>query len=315
MPRASRGAFTLVELLVVITIIGILIALLLPAVQAAREAARRMRCANGLKQIGLALHNYHSAHRVFPPGAITRLAVSACPLVGNETNDPGAPWSVLIAPFMEDTAQFEKYDFRKSFADLHWTTGAGNWRVQFQHNPKYHCPSDPNSTPGACNTNYFACQGGGVTPMCRATGDSGRVFFQNGIFFNNSSVRLADITDGSSNVFLVGETKYCPCKGSAVSPDAYVSWDSGLRVYADASMSYTTVLCAAMEQINSSNIDPAKAYPATVSTRTFGSNHPGGCHFAMADASVHFLSQTIDLQLYRELGIRDDNLPVQGFSH
>jgi prepilin-type N-terminal cleavage/methylation domain-containing protein/prepilin-type processing-associated H-X9-DG protein len=312
MTHERNSGFTLVELLVVIAIIGILIALLLPAVQSAREAARRMGCANNLKQIGLAMQNYHSAHQVFPPGAITRLAISNCQLVGDESADAGAPWGVMIAPYLEDSAQFQKYDFRKSFAPLHWNTGSGNWAVQFRPNPKYHCPSDPNSTADSPNTNYYGCQGGGATPLCRAGGDAARVFFQNGIFFNNSSVKIAHVTDGSSNVFLVGETKYCPHKLSAVSTDAYVSWDSGLRVYAGGTMAYVTVLCAAMEQINSSTIDPSKTYPASVSTRTFGSRHPGGCHFAMADASVHFLAETIDLTLFRGLGVRDDSAPVGG---
>lgn len=314
MRRTRRGAFTLVELLVVIAIIGILIALLLPAVQAAREAARRMHCTNNLKQMGLAMHNYHASHNVFPPGAITRLPADTCPLNGNESTDSGAPWSVMIAPFMEDNAQYQKYDFRKPFAGVAYVSGATtNRSVQFTPNPKYHCPSDPNSTPDSPNTNYLACQGGGDTPACYS-GNSypNRVFFTNGIFYNNSSVREGDVKDGTSNVFLIGETKYCPHKLSSVSGTAYVSWDSGLRVCGGCS--YVTVLCATMEQINSSNVNPAETYSADVSTRTFGSKHPGGCHFAMADGSAHFVSETIDLTLYRGLGVRDDGLPVQGLA-
>ncbi len=305
-----RAGFTLVELLVVIAIIGILIALLLPAVQAAREAARRMNCSNNLKQIGLALHNYHSAHQVFPPGGITRLPVSNCELSGAET-DAGPPWSVLIAPLLEDDTRAKQYDFRTSFASTHWATSAGNFAVQFQPNPKYHCPSDPNSTSDSPNTNYYACQGGGSTPLCRASSDTGRVFFQNGIFFNNSKLKVEHVTDGSSNVFLVGETKYCPHKRCPT--DAYTSWDTGLRVYPAGTYSFPSGLCAAMEQINSSKLDPTITYSANVCTRTFGSKHPGGCHFAMADGSVHFLAETIDLTLYRGLGVTNDNQPSGGF--
>ncbi len=129
--------FTLVELLGVIAIIGILIALLLPAVQAAREAARRAQCANNLKQIALALHNYHSAFRTFPPGGITAIPESVCMLTGVPGRDNGAPWSVLILPFLEDQARYNQYDFRKSFASLWWETSAGNHAVQFQPNPKF----------------------------------------------------------------------------------------------------------------------------------------------------------------------------------
>jgi len=319
--RKGRGrgpaAFTLVELLVVIAIIGILIALLLPAVQAAREAARRMTCSNNLKQIGLAMHNYHSAHQVFPPGGITKLPVANCLLDtslagGSETSSAGPNWAILISPYMEDTARYRQYSMGKSFAGTHWVTGAGNFAVQFQPNPKYHCPSDPNSTDDSCNTNYYACQGGGDTPLCRATTVPTRVFFHNGIFHNNSKVKVEHVKDGSSNVFLVGETKYCPHR---LGHEAYTSWDTSLRIYPGGTYSYPSGLCAAMEQINSSTVDPAKTpnYPADIATSTFGSKHTDGCHFAMGDASVHFIAESIDLKVYRGLGAREDNYPPGGF--
>lgn len=313
MTRARNQGFTLVELLVVIAIIGILIALLLPAIQAAREAARRMSCANNLKQIALAIHNYHSTHQVFPPGGITRVPAGNCELVGNEATDAGAPWSVMILPYLEDDARLKTYDFRKSFAPVNANSGAGNFSVQFQPNLKYHCPSDPNSTADSPNTNYYACQGGGGTPLCHGN-TLLRAVFHNGIFFNNSSVRIAQVTDGSSNVLLVGETRYCPHKLSPDYPTWHTSWDSGLRIYPTVDLSWPSGLCAAMQGINSSTLDPAKAYPRSEAPSTFGSRHPGGCHFALADGSVRFLSETIDLSLYRGLGARDDNQPVGGLA-
>ncbi len=136
--RRPLHGFTLVELLVVIAIIGILIALLLPAVQAAREAARRMHCANNLKQIGLALLNYESQHGVFPPGGVTK--TTTCNLSGSEADDSMAPWTVVILPFLEDMARYKEYDLRAAFAPTYRITGATNYSKQFKPNAKFECP-------------------------------------------------------------------------------------------------------------------------------------------------------------------------------
>ena len=142
--RRTLHGFTLVELLVVIAIIGILIGLLLPAVQSAREAARRMQCSNQLKQLGLALHGYHTAHGVFPPGGITKRPRTECLLKGSESTDGGAPWTVMILPYLEGTAQYEQYDFNKPFSSMHWTS-TPNRAVQFRPNAQFQCPTDPTS--------------------------------------------------------------------------------------------------------------------------------------------------------------------------
>jgi prepilin-type N-terminal cleavage/methylation domain-containing protein len=308
--RERRG-FTLVELLVVIAIIGILIALLLPAVQAAREAARRTQCSNNLKQLGLALHNYHSAHKSFPPGGITKLPLSNCLLNGDPASDNGPNWAILILPQLEDQARYDQYDFKATFAGTHWVNTAANFPVQFIPNPKFHCPSDSNSRSDSTNTNYYGCQGGGDTPVCTAPADSRRVFFHNGIFHNNSAIQIAHIRDGTTNTFLLGETKYAP---HIDGHDAYTSWDTGLRVWGNGGeFAFPSGLCAAMEGINSSDFNSTTGWPAHVCTSTFGSTHPGGCHFVMADASVQYVSEHMDLIIYRGLGARADRLPIGGF--
>src|SRR6202011_965831 len=140
--RQARRAFTLIELLVVIAIIGVLIGLLLPAVQKVREAANRLKCTNNLKQIGLALHNYHDAYATFPPGGVTEGPCCETP--------SGAAWTIYILPFLEQDALYRKYDFTKYNEDPE------NALVRTSPVKIYVCPSDldtrvlgkPESGPG-----------------------------------------------------------------------------------------------------------------------------------------------------------------------
>ncbi|HXG12301.1 MAG TPA: DUF1559 domain-containing protein [Gemmataceae bacterium] len=189
-----RSGFTLIELLVVIAIIGVLIALLLPAVQKVRESANRTRCANNLKQIGLALHNYHSAHERFPPGNASPVTMSdvGC-FSGTSTNSPhpGAPWSVFILPYIEQTAIYSQLDITGTFPSSYGDATASPPPTNLNpavYNPIqtsplysridiYQCPAVNrgmlpwvavatvgNPLPGVEQTtmNYFACMGGGL---------------------------------------------------------------------------------------------------------------------------------------------------------
>jgi prepilin-type N-terminal cleavage/methylation domain-containing protein len=194
--RSKKRAFTLVELLVVIAIIGILVGLLLPAVQAAREAARRIQCANNLKQIGLALHNYESTHKRFPPSATVDLSVTQ---TGNN-----ASWGVhgRILPYLEQANLYNAvnlslaWDFQMAIDDL---------KI-----PSYSCPSDPkadesrdpgNNRPVLYPTTYGFNFGTWFvfSPTTRRGG--------NGMFFPNSFLKFRDCTDGSSNTLFASEVK------------------------------------------------------------------------------------------------------------
>ena len=207
--RAKRDGFTLVELLVVVAIIGILIALLLPAVQSAREAARRTQCSNKLKQLALATHNNHVAHRVFPMGVGSeREDTSGRVCRFSEPARQTAPWSILILPYVEQINRHGTFDYTGGFqATLQ--ESSDNEAEQFRPNPYFQCPSDPNSQTSEPNSNYLGVGGGGIDAQgspsddvwCRAGHGccQKRVMFNNGIFFANSGIRIADISDGTTH--------------------------------------------------------------------------------------------------------------------
>ncbi len=208
MKRTCRGSsgFTLVELLVVIAIIGILVALLLPAIQAAREAARRTQCNNNLKQIGVALHNYHDTNKVFPAGYINR----------NPTGDPDWGWAVFIMPFMELDPIYQQLDVGKTQLVQFYNATATAQQIELLQTPikAYRCPSDVTKdlnnlcqfgalTPVPFNiatSNYVASAGGLTTP----TAPSGATDSK-GLFYGNSWRSMRDILDGTSSTLAAGE--------------------------------------------------------------------------------------------------------------
>ncbi len=312
--RRPLHGFTLVELLVVIAIIGILIALLLPAVQAAREAARRAQCSNKLKQIGLAMLNYESQHKVFPPGGITNSTDCAF-VAANWTDYNMSSWTVMILPFLEDMSRYDQYDHGGTFAPTHRVTGAVNYPKQFQPNAKFECPSDPRSGHEWPLNNYFACQGGGATEACHASSAPTRKIFRNGMFFANSHVGFKHLKDGSSNTLMAGESRYMTTKTdtddwAVGNADKWHGWDSAsIRATNAGSWSMPIGIAATNLPINAFD-EPG--WPAM--TSSFSSHHPGGCHFLLADGSTRFVAEHIDLALYRSVGPINDKAPKGGFS-
>jgi len=321
-----KSGFTLVELLVVIAIIGVLIALLLPAVQQAREAARRMQCNNHLKQLGLAFHNYHDTFGNFPPGWIDN----------DQNNESEWGWSVMILPFMEQRALYDTLNPAEE--RLYTVLGSGtNNQLNALQQPleTYRCPSDtaPDTIPydesgtsrqfdsdttpsnfDVPSSNYIANMG-----VCRRGRDSKNT----GVAYGNSGLGFRDITDGSSNTLLLGERAYKigqTYTWAATWIGTRNTDGSGTR-----GTFYNTGIVLFPININNNN-----------GRYSFSSNHPGGANFARCDGSVSFLSETIDfargsfseietngsdvlpsgaeyreMGLFQHLGCRSDGVPIQ----
>ena len=305
--RSPRRGFTLVELLVVIAIIGVLVALLLPAVQAAREAARRMSCSNNLKQIGLALHNYHGAHRVFPPGWMQ----ASTPDVDGGFGERWS-WMVFILPHLEQSAVYDPLNVRD-----------GRQPIPLADDPRaqvvlsvYLCPSDPG---GNFNESY-PDPNGNFYPKSNYPGVHGRgeavstqIRGQNGLFGKASRVRFADILDGSSNTFAVGE-RDARSRGQGVFGtlgDPFRHAAVWIRATPrPGSITPTTQHGRSVAGV-CTDIPGSTRRLNGASSRAFGSAHVGGAHFQMADGSVRFVSESIDPVTYGRLAHRSDGKAVE----
>ena len=286
--RRSPG-FTLIELLVVIAIIAVLIAFLLPAVQQAREAARRTQCKNNLMQIGLALHNYMGAHGVLPPGTQNPTG----PIQSKEDGGYHMGWCTQILPYIDESNAYKLIDFNVSVYDR------ANAPVRNHRISTFLCPSDnSNMAPGM--TNYCGIHNDFETPID---------VDQNGVLFLNSSIRYEDIRDGSSNTLFAIESTVL--NGGALgwmsgtrstlrnlviatpgsSPDAPPTFQSGIR--SDA-QSGRAMQVAAVGSLNADFVGSGVSL------------HTGGLHGLVGDGSVRFISQNISPMTLHTLANRQD---------
>ncbi|GAA4427985.1 DUF1559 domain-containing protein [Bremerella cremea] len=291
----KNSGFTLVELLVVIAIIGVLIALLLPAVQQAREAARRMQCSNNLKQVSLAMHNYHDTFGTLPPGALN-------------VNTLG--WHAFILPFIEQGPMHDQF----SFAAGDWNAGTnkeGPNKNIFGLNriDMYMCPSSPRTetTHGSSTlgdgrkpftTHYYGVMGpygtnatdGSTYPHePNPSGHGG--FCKGGMFLVDASVKFRDVTDGLSNTYALSEI--------GGDNGSYASWVRGVKGNG----------MAASKNIRY-GIGLQNESGGNFNNISFSSEHPGGVQFALGDASVSFVAETIDFSVYQSHASKAGGEPI-----
>lgn len=318
-----RYGFTLIELLVVIAIIAILVALLLPAVQQAREAARRSSCKNNLKQLGLALHNYHDINNCLPIGCLFKDMGGSYP-----TNSNRSTWLARLLPQLEQNALFDRMDFDSNFG----VAGYDPENVKTVDVATFRCPSDPGDRgktgqSGYAPTSYVACIGdtyrlfGDGTAaataahgsVIRGNSEWARMVLNNGsekgIFATNSHCRFRDITDGTSNTMAVseclvgdmvkelsgGDTTDCTGNAGADRPYRGYSWMYGTA----ATWPYTTTRTP-----NSREVDCERFNTRT--NTAAASQHQGGVQVTLADGSVRFVSENINLQTWQNLGRKND---------
>ncbi len=331
--RIKWGGFTLVELLVVITIIGILISLLLPAVQAAREAARRLQCSNNLKQIGLALLNYENTHGVLPPGGMM-----------SPTNGAyGSSWIVRILPYIEQQNIYNQLDLigvKASSGSVGWVNDnhyngdlLGNMVFSFLKCPSSPLPNTSSEIPVESSSGiqvavqsscYTGISGGGLPPDYPLTRDknepsgntnpaSGKIG-GGGVLIRDTPIAIAQVNDGTSNTMIVGEqSDWCLKTPEGTQMDCrsdcghgFIMGPGNEKGSWDRDFNITCILSGVGE----------KSYNATGVAGNCGPNrpiqsaHPGGAMALLVDGSVHFLTLGINITTFYNLANRNDHYIV-----
>jgi len=307
----KRRGFTLIELLVVIAIIAVLIALLLPAVQAAREAARRAQCLNNLKQIGLAIHNYHDVIGAFPPGYLSK------PGSDGDNTGPGWGWASMILPQIEQSVVFNSINFGLPIEF------PANQTVRLTKINSFICPSDASFVPQFTVVDDSTSNTALGTPICDVassdyvgcfgTGDVSDIPGRDrgeGLFFRNRSVRIAEILDGTSYTLAIGEKSqnlaqatWTGAVSHAAVPITQLQAEDGLSPEGGGAL-----VLSHTGELDGPNSKPAHA-------DQFWARHPGGGNFTFADGSVRFIKEKRPLPLFQSLATRQGGEVVSADSY
>lgn len=327
--RFVRG-FTLVELLVVIAIIGVLVGLLLPAVQSAREAARRISCSNNLKQLGLALHNHHDVRNSFPNGTNAHIKP------GWPTQYNKGSHLVKLLPFMEENSLYDMVDFGDTLPHVdtqlanigYGLRGWGTAGTAQKDLSILRCPSDGyTNLPHVSHSNYAGSMGnqnmpeGGRCPGLTGNdfgtapaghGDSGSACNGNnvsGVFDRFCwGAKLGDVTDGTSNVIAMGEIR--PLCADHMQ---YHPWSHHNAIWSATVAPINFPTCRNEQggkDDTTGGAEDCNHFRTWNMSMGFKSQHPGGAQFVLCDGSVHFIQEGIDYMTYQRLGDRRDGNPV-----
>jgi hypothetical protein len=280
---------------------------LLPAVQAAREAGRRAACQNNLRQLGIALQNFHDTNTYLPPGA----EIIGASVNGAAGPNPGTTWMVHILPFIEQNNVYLKYDRTLPYNNA-TNLAVGNFRV-----PTYYCPSGSTSLSGNGSevangiTNFSHHYCGVMGPTGTATlagttftytvtsGGANGAYSAHGVLGTwsngvNPRLRLADIKDGTSNTLVIGERSIDEAQFTPAVPNSYRTWVRGQNGGTGSCKNMTNA-------INSTNYNGSSNF----NDISFSSDHPGGTQFSLGDASTRFVNQSVDLNILKAMASRN----------
>jgi prepilin-type N-terminal cleavage/methylation domain-containing protein len=329
--QLRRRAFTLVELLVVIAIIAVLIALLLPAVQAAREAARRSQCQSNLRQLGIALNTYAESHTSYPIGV----------LGGRGTNvDDGYGWATQLLPQLEQAALYRTIHDKQLVQNTGILPYPGVFAAHFAARGKiipggdtalavFRCPSSQLPSHAQALSNVWRHANGYATSDYKGSTGLG----DNGIFFKihdgmnarsagarmyYESTRPADVTDGLSQTIAFGESAYYLIRPDGTN-NRWPIWMGGYGAGADEPTLFKTddmapINCTIVgKSFDGFRERTGNRPPGPIDDDCAYSWHEGGAYFAFADASVHFLNETIDIRIYENLGTKNDGNIIAGY--
>lgn len=305
MSTTKAKGFTLVELLVVIAIIGVLIALLLPAVQQAREAARRIQCTNHLKQLGLAMHNYHDTFQSFPYGQFNGQQEE-----DTSQNPNRSTWFVALLPFVEQSAM---YDTVKPNMGL---SSANTWDANVRRTvvEGFVCPSDPwggKVGNDGFQGNYVA----NATHEVMGRWNSKQASMMSGLFFAGSHINLKDITDGTSNTLMFGEIRQSPQANCTIGNywNGWAMESMFCTVYGVNTPAPDFVPSGANAENPWRDTQEIPLSPGAMTAYPLRSAHPGGAMVTRADGSASFLPETINTVNLQNLSNRADGNVITSF--